>query len=124
MLPRVLGASLLVSVGTSWAAGASAQEARRFDLAMTAGTVAPEWRTLRVKQGDAVELRWTSERPVQLHLHGYDLELTVKPGEPAVMSFKAALAGRFGLSTVRDEPGGGGRSHQHGARVLYLEVHP
>ena len=122
MLPRILGASLLVA-GSAFAAGASAQEVRRFDLSMTAGAVAPESRTLRVKQGDAVELRWTSERPVRLHLHGYDLELTVKPGEPAVLAFKAAMAGRFGLSTVRDEPGGG-RGHQHGARVLYLEVHP
>jgi FtsP/CotA-like multicopper oxidase with cupredoxin domain len=123
VLPRVLSAYFFAVVGTSWAAAASAQEARHFDLAMTAGTVAPEWHTLRVKQGDSVELRWTSERPVRLHLHGYDLELTVKPGEPAVMAFKAAMAGRFGLSTVRDEPGGG-RVHQHGARVLYLEVYP
>jgi hypothetical protein len=121
VLARGLGASLLIAA-LAFSAAASAQEARRFDLAMTAGTVAPEWRTLRVKQGDAVELRWTSERPVRLHLHGYDLELTVKPGEPAVMAFKATIAGRFGLSTVRDDSGG--RGHQHGARVLYLEVHP
>jgi hypothetical protein len=110
-------------LAASLARGASAQEVRRFDLDMKAGAVAPQWRTLRVKQGDAVELRWTSERPVQLHLHGYDLEFAVKPGETAVMAFKAAEAGRFGLTTVR-ENGGGGRTHQHGGRVLYLEVHP
>lgn len=102
---------------------ASAQESRRFDLAIKAGAVAPEFRTLRVKQGDTIELRWTSERPVRLHLHGYDLELEVKPGEAGVMAFKAAIAGRFGLSTVRED-GGTGRSHQHGVRVLYLEVYP
>ena len=99
----------------------AAQETRRFDLELKAGELAPQWRTLRVKQGDAVELRWTSERPVHLHLHGYDVELAVKPGEPAMMAFKAAAAGRFGLTTVRD---GGGRGHQHGERVLYLEVYP
>jgi hypothetical protein len=111
--------SLVVGTGA-----ASAQDIRRFDLAMKAGEVAPQWRTLRVKQGDAVELHWrTSEGPVHLHLHGYDIELRVKPGEPAVMAFKAAEAGRFGLTTVR-EGGANARGHQHGGRVLYLEVHP
>jgi len=113
-----LGSLLVVAFIASRAA---AQETRRFDLELKAGELAPQWRTLRVKQGDAVELRWTSERPVHLHLHGYDVELAVKPGEPAMMAFKAAAAGRFGLTTVRD---GGERGHQHGARVLYLEVYP
>ena len=105
------------------ASRAVAQELRRFDLEMKAGALAPQWRTLRVKQGDAVELRWMSERPVHLHLHGYDIELRVKPGEAAVMAFKAAEAGRFALTTVREDAGSG-RSHQHGGRVLYLEVYP
>ena len=103
---------------------ASAQEVRRFDLDMKAGELPSTSRTLRVRQGDAVELRWTSERPMRLHLHGYDIELAIKPGEPAVMAFKAAIAGRFGLSTVRDDAGGNRGGHQHGARVLYLEVYP
>ncbi|HEX2725018.1 MAG TPA: hypothetical protein VHN20_04265 [Beijerinckiaceae bacterium] len=102
---------------------APAQDVRRFDLAMKGGELAPQWRTLRVKQGDAVELRWTSDHPLNLHLHGYDIELRVNPGEPAIMAFKAADAGRFGLTTVR-AGGANTRSHQHGGRVLYLEVHP
>ena len=105
-----------------WASAALAQETRRFDLALKAAELAPQWGTLRVKQGDAVELRWTSDRPLHLHLHGYNIELSVKPGEPAIMAFKAAEAGRFGLTTVRE--GGNAHSHQHGRRVLYLEVHP
>jgi hypothetical protein len=100
-----------------------AQELRRFDLAMKDGEVAPQWRTIRIKQGDSVELHWSSQRPVRLHLHGYDLELAVEPGQPAVMAFKAVEAGRFALSTVREE-GRRGRAHQHGGRVLYLEIYP
>lgn len=113
-----------VLFGSAGFAPAFAQEVRRFDLGITAGAVAPEWRILRVKQGDAVELRWTAERPVKLHLHGYDLEVEVKAGEPALMVFNAAMAGRFPLSTVTAEAGSGGRGHRHGARVLYLEVYP
>jgi hypothetical protein len=117
--PAMLLAAVLVGC---WSV-ASAQATRRFDLELKAAEVAPQWRTLRVKQGDAVELRWTSDRPLRLHLHGYDIELRVRPGEPAVMAFKAAEAGRFGLTTVR-EGDGNTRGHQHGGRVLYLEVHP
>jgi FtsP/CotA-like multicopper oxidase with cupredoxin domain len=73
--------------------------------------------TIRVQRGDEVELRWTSDRRIALHLHGYDIETTVTPGTPASMSFRAAIAGRFPVS-----------EHRHGGRherpLLYLEVHP
>jgi hypothetical protein len=41
----------------------------------------------------------------------------VAPDAPAVMAFKAHIAGRFPVS----EHGHGGR---HGRAILYLEVHP
>ena len=73
--------------------------------------------TIRVRKGDHVELRWSSDQAIALHLHGYDIEAKVAPQSPAVMSFKANLAGRFPVS-----------EHRHGAghhrAVLYLEVHP
>jgi hypothetical protein len=74
-------------------------------------------RTLKVNRGERVELRWKSDRRMTLHLHGYDLERTIGPQAPAVMAFKADIAGRFPVS----EHGHGGR---HGRTVLYLEVHP
>lgn len=94
---------------------------RRFDLALKAGDLPKEQRTIKVKQGDSIELRWNSDQPLRLHLHGYDIELAVKPGEPAVMSFKGNVAGRFSVEKLKDEGKGG---HQHGGKVLYLEVHP
>ena len=36
--------------------------------------------TVRVKEGDDVELRWTSDRPVTLHLHGYEIDAKVAAG--------------------------------------------
>ena len=87
-----------------------------FELPLVKGRVSgPD--TLRVKKGDRVELRWSSDRPITLHLHGYDLEREVAPQAPAVMSFTARLAGRFPVS-----------EHKHGAghhrAVADLEVHP
>ena len=73
--------------------------------------------TLRIKRGDKVELRWTSDRPIVLHLHGYDLEVKAAPGAPAVMAFTAAIAGRFPVTEHSH-----GRGHHRA--ILYLEVHP
>ena len=90
---------------------------KAFELAIAKGRVNGARDTVRVKKGDKVELRWTSDRRIALHLHGYDIEATVTPEAPAVMSFRARIAGRFPVS-----------EHAHGARherpLLYLEVHP
>ena len=51
-----------------------------FDLKVEGGRVAPNMRLIRVKQGDAVRLRWTSDRPIILHLHGYDIETEGRAG--------------------------------------------
>ena len=99
---------------------AEAQDVRRFDLALKAGELPRDQRTIKVKEGESVELRWTSDQPVRLHLHGYDIEVVVKPGEPAVTALRARIAGRFSVEKLQDKPGG----HHHGGRVLYLEVHP
>ena len=90
---------------------------RIFQLAIANGRVAAAGDTLRVRRGDAVELRWTSDRPITLHLHGYDIERLVTPEAPSAMAFTARLAGRFPIT-----------EHHHGGRheraLVYLEVHP
>ena len=76
-----------------------------------------ESNTLRVRRGEKVELRWTSDRPIVLHLHGYDLEVKVAPQAPAGMSFTAGIAGRFPITEHTH-----GRGHHRA--IAYLEVHP
>jgi hypothetical protein len=95
-------------------------EERHFDLALKAGVLPKDLQTIKVKQGDSVELKWTSDQPIRLHLHGYDKEIAVKPGEPTVTALDAKIAGRFSVDKLQDKPGG----HQHGGKVLYFEVHP
>lgn len=71
---------------------------------------------LRLTQGESVELRFVSDRPMDLHLHGYRIETRAAPGAPAVMAFVARAAGRFAVET-----------HEANGRhlaLLYLEVHP
>lgn len=107
-LPAIL-LGMLVAVG--------AAEPRIIDLAVRAGALAPGQRLVRVQQGDDVTLRWTTDGPLTLHLHGYDIQAKPRPGAPAEMTFRARAAGRFPI-TVH----GAGKDHE---RTLgYLEVHP
>lgn len=79
------------SVPDGSAAGAPRE--RTFDLAIEDGAMTPE--EIEAREGDRVTLRLTSEAPLEVHLHGYDLEQEVSPGEDATLSFKAELTGRF-----------------------------
>jgi hypothetical protein len=93
-----------------------------FDLRIEKGRVAERMRLIRVKQGDAVRLRWTSDRPIVLHLHGYDIETKVKPGSVAEMAFTARVTGRF---PVEEHTANARGSHSHGeAPLVRLEVRP
>ena len=120
-LPRRRLLCALAAAGTLVLTSARAEEVR-LKLDMHDGKVAKELQTIRVHQGDAVELRWASDKAIKVHLHGYDLQAAIKPGEDTVMAFKAAAAGRFSAAAIREGASGGG--HQHGAAILYLEVHP
>jgi FtsP/CotA-like multicopper oxidase with cupredoxin domain len=114
-----VAASLLWPLPDAYAAplAATDQPARRvIDVPIANGKATVAGGTIKVKQGDELELRWSSDRPMSLHLHGYDVEVKVAPPSPAVMSFRANLAGRFAVSEHRQA----GREQA----VLYLEVHP
>jgi hypothetical protein len=92
-----------------------------FDLRIERGSVPANMRLVRVTQGDIVKLRWTADRTTMLHLHGYDIEMTVRPGVAADMSFTAHATGRFPVSVHTPQAGGG---HTHEPPLLHVEVHP
>jgi FtsP/CotA-like multicopper oxidase with cupredoxin domain len=93
----------------------AADDRKRFAVTVTEGRVAPGQQTLRVTEGDRIEIEFTSDRDMALHLHGIDVEATIVPGQPSVMRFDAAHAGRFPVEAH------GGRGH---ATMMYIEVHP
>jgi hypothetical protein len=93
-----------------------------FDLRVTGGHVPENMRLIRVHQGDLVKLRWSADRPMALHLHGYDVEQTVAPGAVSDMVFSARIAGRFQLFIVTPDRRGG---HSHAEQPLVtVEVQP
>ena len=101
--------------------GAVAQEAspRIIEVRIENREVIEPQEAIRITQGDVIELRWTSDEAVELHLHGYDVELHVEPDESAAMMIEAYAAGRFPITSH----GWGDGGHGHDA-LTYLEVHP
>lgn len=114
---RALVAVALFAVAL-FALGAPAwAEERVIDLPIHDGELPKDKRVARVRQGDDVTLRWTTNKTVTVHLHGYDVEKKLSPGAPVSMRFPARATGRF---PIEIHPHGRG-----GERTLgYLEVHP
>lgn len=108
---------LVLAVCASLISALAAQPGERvFELALTDGKLPQAMQVIRIKQGDSVKLRWTTDRAITLHLHGYDIERELKAGAVTEFSFKAHATGRFPVN-----------AHEHGRGervVLYLEVHP
>jgi hypothetical protein len=93
-----------------------------FDLKIEKGRVAQNMRLIRVEQGAAVKLRWTSDRPIVLHLHGYDIEKKIELGSVTEMVFEARATGRFLIEEHKPSAKGG---HSHGeAPLVRIEVRP
>ncbi|UUY05449.1 hypothetical protein LRS13_07985 [Svornostia abyssi] len=50
---------------------------------------------IEAERGDEIRIRVTADAPEEVHLHGYDIEKPVGPGEPAVFNIDANLEGIF-----------------------------
>ena len=66
---------------------------RSFDLEIRGGGMSPG--EVSVGEGDNVTLKVTSDRPVGVHVHGYDLEREIGPDETVELVFEADKTGRF-----------------------------
>lgn len=119
-MPRRRGTfrALLVFAATLGLAGC-APEGRTMvvELVLRGGALPADQQVIRLRIGDDVTLRWRTDRPITIHLHGYDIQKTVGPGGPTTMSFKARATGRFPISVHKgwNEPE---------ATLGYLEVYP
>jgi hypothetical protein len=112
---------VLLAIGAG-SAGVPAAELV-FDVRIEHGRVPDTMQMMRVHQGDGVKLRWTSDRPLVLHLHGYDLEQRVAPDGVAELKFTASATGRFPIEI--HVPGAGARGHAHDdAPLAIIEVYP
>jgi hypothetical protein len=91
--------------------GAEATGGRRLAVEIRGGQVSGDTGRVPVELGDQVTLTVTSDAADELHLHGYDLEAELAPGEPATLSFTADIPGVFEAEL-----------HEAGTVLLSLQV--
>lgn len=116
--------SLNVATGLISPAIAQSAQTRQFAITIRERKVEETASVVHVSQGDAVKIVLTSDEAAELHLHGYDLKVTLTPNVPATIKFTAKIAGRFPLEAHRfGIASSSGRQHGEGP-LLYVEVHP
>jgi len=121
-IPRraVLVAAAVAAMALAKPPSGIAADTKTFDIVIKQGKVIGA-KSARVTQGDKVILSWTSDEPITLHLHGYDIERRVGPDKPADMMIDARATGRFPVEAHSEEKGNGGHGH---AALFHLEVYP
>ena len=66
-----------------------------------------------IEKGEPVRIVIRTDAGSEVHLHGYDIERSVRPGQPTVLAFRATIPGRFELEL-----------HDPDALLAELEVRP
>ena len=80
---------------------AAGPQDKTFDVSIEDGEMSPE--EISARKGDRVTLSIESDEPLEVHVHGYDVEREVEPGRAAELSFKADLTGRFEIENHETE---------------------
>jgi hypothetical protein len=111
----------IADVGVISVTTAQTSTPRKFSVTIKDGKSDTE--SIRVTQGEQVEITLASDQAAELHLHGYDLIAQLEPGVPATLSFVARIAGRFPVEAHRMGPSAKGRRRHPGA-LFYVEIYP
>lgn len=95
------------------ACGGSGPQQHSFNIQIQDAKPVGGTTTFRVKQDDTLTFNISSDTAGEVHLHGYDLELEMAPGEKAALSLTANATGRFLIEIEETE-----------VEIGYLEVQP
>ncbi|RJL24769.1 hypothetical protein [Bailinhaonella thermotolerans] len=102
MALRVLIAGVLLVVLGACGTGRPAAETpaapgdvERVEVSYAGGRVTPPSRRVKVGAGATVEIRVTSDRADEFHLHGYDRSMRLEVGEPGTIRLVADVPGVF-----------------------------
>lgn len=118
LAPWLLALPLVCAAG-----GTSPGAELAFDLRLERGRVPDNMRLIRVTEGDVVRLRWTTDEPAVVHLHGYDIEKRLVPGSVTELVFTAYATGRFPVHLHAPAERGAGGTHEE-APLVTIEVYP
>ncbi|HEY0402253.1 MAG TPA: hypothetical protein VGD09_09555, partial [Blastococcus sp.] len=84
---------------------------QRIEVQITGGQVSGDTGRVSMAAGEHVTLVITSDVADQVHVHGYDLEAELSPGQPTEITFDATIPGVFEVEL-----------HEAGTQLLSLQV--
>jgi plastocyanin len=99
------------SAGTAPSSSASTPAGQRIEVQVSGGQVSGDTGRVPVAAGDHVTLVLTSDVADEVHVHGYDLEAELSPGQPTEIAFDATIPGVFEVEL-----------HEAGTQLLSLQV--
>jgi len=76
-----------------------ANSVRTITVTIRGGRIEPPPGRVRVSQGETVRLVVASDVADEVHVHGYDLEKQLLPGQPTTIQFTADQPGLFEVET-------------------------
>ena len=100
---------------------------RAIELRIIARRVEDGSDTIRLVRGEKATLRLTSDEPMTVHVHGYDIERRLIPHTAATMAIEARFVGRFPVTAhIHDSSTSkaSAQKHHRERTVLHLEVLP
>ena len=103
----------LLAYGLAPAVARGAPPKLSMDVVVVQGRVEGGPKTLKLKKGDAVLLKITSDAADELHVHGLEQHLQIVPGRTSTLDFVANRTGRFTVEL-----------HRSGITLGALEVYP
>lgn len=109
--------TLLIAVLLGAAIANAHAEDRVFELQIRSDEPTAKPQVLGVRQNDQVVIHVSCDKPVEVHLHGYDIEKDVVPNVVTSLRLTAAATGRFPIETHSKGP-------LKQRTLAYLEVRP
>ena len=113
--------ALLLIAAAALACSKTEPQARSFELEIAQGKLNLNPAVIKVNQDDQVTLKIRTDEAGLFHLHGYDLEVEIKPGQSAEMAFTANATGKFDIELHPERMEGMGGE---GIMLGSLEVQP
>ena len=99
------------SAQTSSSSTASTPAGQRIEVQVSGGQVSGDTGRVPVAADEHVTLVITSDVADEVHVHGYDLEAELSPGQPTELVFDATIPGVFEVEL-----------HDAGTQLLSLQV--
>ena len=119
---RMRAVALMLALAAALAVASMACDEREpqehlFNLELRGGELVQDTSKWEVKQDDRVTMVVRSDEPVSFHLHGYDFEKDIEPGEPAEFAFTANATGSFPITIHLGAPGADDHDAGHAAGI-------